>query len=50
MHFFVVVTQDARKILSIPDNMALPPGVNDPILVDLGQVAVRTRSDSLSSV
>jgi hypothetical protein len=32
------VVFDARQILSIPPAMALPPNVNDPIVVDLRDV------------
>ena len=40
-----VLTLDARKILSVPNNLALPPRVNDPIFIDLGAVAMAARED-----
>jgi hypothetical protein len=40
-----VLTLDARKILSVPNNLALPPRVNDPIVIDLGAVAMAARED-----
>jgi hypothetical protein len=38
-----LITLDTRRILSIPEDMPLPPGCSDQIVIDLYDVAMDTR-------